>query len=137
MLYTSYARFVFTVNLLFRQEMRRRFPAAVYRCCTLTPSHEPAVVPVSMRGVSMKVLVVGGGPAGSVTATALAQAGLTVSLIDGAEFPRYHIGESLTPSCRAVLEAVGVARKVDEHGFVIKHGGAFRWNSDSWLFDWG
>jgi flavin-dependent dehydrogenase len=85
----------------------------------------------------MKVLVVGGGPAGSVTAIALAQAGLTVSLIDGAEFPRYHIGESLTPSCRSVLEAVGVAGKVDEHGFVIKHGGAFRWNSDSWLFDWG
>lgn len=85
----------------------------------------------------MKVLVIGGGPAGSVTATALAQAGLEVSLIEGDEFPRYHIGESLTPSCRAVLEAVGVAGKLDEHGFVIKHGGVFRWNSDSWVFDWG
>lgn len=85
----------------------------------------------------MKVLVIGGGPAGSVCATAMAQAGLDVSLLESAEFPRYHIGESLTPSCRAVLEAVGVASKLDEHGFVIKHGGAFRWNSESWVFDWG
>lgn len=85
----------------------------------------------------MKVLVVGGGPAGSVTATALAQAGISVSLVEGDEFPRYHIGESLTPSCRAVLEAIGAAGKLDTHGFVIKHGGAFRWNSESWVFDWG
>src|SRR5690349_21524376 len=85
----------------------------------------------------MKVLVVGGGPAGSTAATAMAQAGLDVRLIEGARFPRYHIGESLTPSCRAVLEAIGVAHKVDEHGFVIKHGGAFRWDDDKWVFDWG
>lgn len=85
----------------------------------------------------MKVLVIGGGPAGSVTATALARAGLEVELVEADEFPRYHIGESLTPSCRAVLEAVGVAEKIDAHGFVIKHGGVIQWDSDNWVFDWG
>jgi flavin-dependent dehydrogenase len=84
-----------------------------------------------------KVLVVGGGPAGSVAATAIAQAGLDVRLIEGATFPRYHIGESLTPSCRAVLEAIGIADTLDHHGFTIKYGGAFRWNDESWVFDWG
>jgi flavin-dependent dehydrogenase len=84
-----------------------------------------------------KVLVVGGGPAGSVAATALAQQGVAVRLIESAHFPRYHIGESLTPSCRTILEQIGVAAKLDEYGFVIKHGGAFRWDDDSWVFDWG
>lgn len=84
-----------------------------------------------------RVLVVGGGPAGSTAATAMAQAGLDVRLVEGARFPRYHIGESLTPSCRAVLEATGAAAKVDAHGFTVKHGGAFRWDAEKWVFDWG
>lgn len=83
-----------------------------------------------------RVLVVGGGPAGSTAATAMAQAGLDVRLIESAEFPRYHIGESLTPSCRAVLEVTGAAAKIDAHGFTIKHGGAFRWDDEKWVFDW-
>ncbi|HET9896746.1 MAG TPA: NAD(P)/FAD-dependent oxidoreductase [Streptosporangiaceae bacterium] len=83
------------------------------------------------------VLVIGGGPAGSVAAAALARSGLRVRLIEAARFPRYHIGESLTPSCRAVLDAIGLSEKLDSHGFVLKYGGAFRWDSDAWFFDWG
>jgi flavin-dependent dehydrogenase len=83
------------------------------------------------------VLVIGGGPAGSVAATALAQAGLRVRLVESARFPRYHIGESLTPSCRTVLDAIGISKTLDSHGFVLKHGGAFRWDSDAWFFNWG
>jgi flavin-dependent dehydrogenase len=83
------------------------------------------------------VLIVGGGPAGSVAAAALAREGVRVRLIDAAHFPRYHVGESLTPSCRTVLETIGIAKTLDEHGFVLKHGGAFRWDGDAWFFDWG
>lgn len=83
------------------------------------------------------VLVIGGGPAGSVAATALAREGLRVRLIEGARFPRYHVGESLTPSCRTVLDVIGISEKLDAHGFVLKHGGAIRWDSDAWFFDWG
>ncbi|MGH3169426.1 MAG: NAD(P)/FAD-dependent oxidoreductase, partial [Trebonia sp.] len=83
------------------------------------------------------VVVIGGGPAGSVAATALAREALRVRLIEGTRFPRYHVGESLTPSCRTVLEAIGIAGKLDAHGFVHKHGGAIRWDSDAWFFDWG
>jgi flavin-dependent dehydrogenase len=84
-----------------------------------------------------RVLVVGGGPAGSVAATALAQQGVSVRLIEAAQFPRYHIGESLTPSCRTIFEQIGVAAKLDSAGFVAKHGGVIRWDADSWVFDWG
>ncbi|MFD1049165.1 NAD(P)/FAD-dependent oxidoreductase, partial [Kibdelosporangium lantanae] len=86
---------------------------------------------------NMKVLVIGGGPAGATAATALAQQGISVRLVESARFPRYHIGESLTPSCRTILEQIGVARTVDQQGFVSKHGGAIRWDEDSWVFDWG
>ncbi len=81
------------------------------------------------------VLVIGGGP-GSVAAAALAREGLSVRLIEGARFPRYHIGESLVPSCRAVLEAIGIVKTLDEHGFVLKHGGVIHWDADAWYFDW-
>lgn len=84
-----------------------------------------------------QVLVIGGGPAGSVAAAALAQQDVDVHVVESARFPRYHIGESLTPSCRTILEHISVAEKLDRHGFVAKHGGAFRWETDSWVFDWG
>lgn len=84
-----------------------------------------------------QVLVVGGGPAGSVAAAALAQQGVSVHVVESAHFPRYHIGESLTPSCRTILEHIRLAEKLDRQGFVAKHGGAFRWETDSWVFDWG
>jgi 2-polyprenyl-6-methoxyphenol hydroxylase-like FAD-dependent oxidoreductase len=82
------------------------------------------------------VLVVGGGPAGSVTATLLAQEGFRVRLVESQQFPRYHIGESLTPSTRHVLRLAGVADKLDAGGFQVKRGGVFRWGTDSWAIDW-
>ncbi|GAA2136275.1 NAD(P)/FAD-dependent oxidoreductase [Kitasatospora kazusensis] len=85
----------------------------------------------------MKVLVIGGGPAGSLTAALLARAGIDVLLLEKEVFPRYHIGEALASSCRSILELAGAARKVDEFGFVSKHGGLFRWGAEKdWSADW-
>ena len=53
------------------------------------------------------VLVVGAGPAGSVTAAVLARAGVRVRLVDRARFPRPKLcGDTLNPGAFAVLQQV-------------------------------
>ncbi len=53
-------------------------------------------------------IVVGGGPAGSTTATVLAQHGRRVLLLERETFPRYHIGESLMPYTWFTFERLGI-----------------------------
>jgi menaquinone-9 beta-reductase len=59
------------------------------------------------------VVVVGGGPAGSVTAALLAGSGLAVVLLDRADFPRRKpCGESLNPGVVRELAALGMLDEV-------------------------
>lgn len=52
------------------------------------------------------VVVMGGGPAGSVTAALLAQAGASVAVIERERFPRLHAGEGVAPGSLTVLEGI-------------------------------
>ena len=70
------------------------------------------------------VVVVGGGPGGSVCAARLAQGGAKVLLLEKARFPRFHLGESLLPQSLPVLEAIGVLDEV-EATFIHKYGARF------------
>jgi len=81
------------------------------------------------------VLVIGGGPAGSTAATLLAQQGFSVTLLERERFPRYHIGESLLPSCLPILDLLGASEKVAKAGFQYKGGVHFEWGKESWEFD--
>ncbi len=67
-------------------------------------------------------VVIGGGPAGSATATLLAREGLSVALFERKSFPRFHIGESLLPASLLILEQLGVHDKVKQVS-VKKPGG--------------
>ena len=83
-----------------------------------------------MDSSNTDVLIVGGGPAGSVAAATLARAGVNCVLMERDGFPRYHIGESLLPSVLTVLDAIDLRSTVERYGFVRKFGGLFRWGPE-------
>jgi flavin-dependent dehydrogenase len=71
------------------------------------------------------VLVIGAGPAGSIAASVIHQAGLTVKVVEREKFPRFVIGESLLPRCMEVLEAAGLLEAVKARNFQQKFGAKF------------
>ncbi|KAL3465595.1 FAD/NAD(P)-binding domain-containing protein [Aspergillus heterothallicus] len=72
------------------------------------------------------VLIIGGGPAGSYTASVLAREGIDAVLLEADTFPRYHIGESGLPSLRHYLRFIDLDEQFVKHGFTKKCGAAFK-----------
>ena len=68
------------------------------------------------------VIVAGGGPAGSTSATLLAQYGYNVLLIESALHPRFHIGESMLPMIEPVLKRLNIDWN---QGNLVKSGADF------------
>jgi flavine halogenase len=86
----------------------------------------------------VQILVLGGGPAGSYAASILALEGFDVVLLEAVKFPRrvqivlllhtrfdnfinrYHIGESMLPSCPQFLKLIDLEDTVKNFGFCRK-----------------
>ncbi|MCF6245386.1 MAG: tryptophan 7-halogenase [Sulfurovum sp.] len=71
------------------------------------------------------VVIIGGGPAGSIAAIQLRNSGYSVKVIEKLKFPRFVIGESLLPRCNELLEEVGMLNIVEDAGFQLKGGVTF------------
>jgi flavin-dependent dehydrogenase len=72
-----------------------------------------------------RVVVIGGGPAGSTVSTLIAQHGYPVTLFEREHFPRFHIGESLIPETYWVLERLNMLPKMKASPFVKKYSVQF------------
>ncbi|KAJ7670002.1 putative halogenase [Mycena polygramma] len=87
-----------------------------------------SATPSNLIPLKSKVLVIGAGPGGSYAATVLAREGFEVTIFERDVFPRYHIGESLLPSCRPFLRFIEAEELIKKHGFADKPGAAVKLN---------
>jgi flavin-dependent dehydrogenase len=73
-------------------------------------------------GMKTDVVIIGGGPAGSVAAMALLREGIRPVVVEKESFPRYHVGESMTGECGRIVRELGLERRMLEAGHPQKKG---------------
>ncbi len=71
------------------------------------------------------VIVIGGGPSGTTTATLIAQKGYKVRLYEREKGPRFHIGESLIPQTYWVLQRLNMLPKMKSSNYIKKYSVQF------------
>jgi len=83
------------------------------------------------------VIVIGGGPGGSMVSSLLADEGKRVLILEAAKFPRYHIGESLLLGTVDLLDKIGVREELEAGGYIKKYGVEWVWGEqrEPWKVD--
>ena len=84
----------------------------------------------SAKRIEVDVCVIGAGPAGTTLAARLAQLGHEVCLVERCEFPRKHVGESLSPGVLPLLEMTGAREAVAKAGFSPVDRILVKWEDD-------
>jgi len=68
------------------------------------------------------VVIIGGGPGGAAMGMFLLKEGITPVIVEQEEFPRFHIGESMTGEAGALLRRLGMGDAMVQAEFPVKHG---------------
>jgi len=71
------------------------------------------------------VIIIGGGPGGSICARELATRGLSVTVLERARFPRFHIGESMIPYMAGLLDKLDLLDRLAQTDYPRKTGAEF------------
>src|SRR5207244_2272543 len=72
--------------------------------------------------VDAKVIIIGGGPAGSTLGAYLGRAGVDHIILDEAVHPRPHVGESLVCSTTRIFQDIDFLGVMEREKFIHKHG---------------
>ncbi len=90
----------------------------------LPPARKTTTVnsPLRSKKLDADVIIIGGGPAGSVLGTYLGNAGVDHLIIDKAHHPRAHVGESLSFSTTGILREIGFLPVMERERFIVKRG---------------
>ena len=83
-----------------------------------------------LTGNSYDAVVVGGGPAGSISAMIMARAGLRVCVVERERHPRFHIGESVLPRAEQLFRELGLSDKIRKLPHLRKLGAEFGFGND-------
>ena len=75
------------------------------------------------------IIVIGGGPAGSLAAGLLSQKGFDVVLLEKSRHPRMTVGESILPHFWRFTDMLGDAtERIQAANFIKKAGGIVKWD---------
>ena len=73
----------------------------------------------------MEVIIIGGGPAGSAMGWFLSQANIPNLIIESANHPRPHVGESMVTASTRIFDEMGFLPTMEREGFVRKYGASW------------
>jgi FADH2 O2-dependent halogenase len=71
------------------------------------------------------VVIIGGGPAGSILGAYLSKAGVDNAIFEKAIHPRPHVGESMVTATTRIFDEIGFLPVMEEEGFPKKYGASW------------
>jgi len=77
------------------------------------------------------VVVIGGGPAGSIASGILAKKGFEVVVLEKEKFPRNTVGESIIPTFWKFTDLIDASEAIENEGFLQKTGGIVAWEGQA------